>query len=85
MGEENKVEALFGGVVPGTFTTHPGLIEELKELLEAAEAGEIVGLAGAVMYRDETAAPRIIGLSNRSLLGTLVCVQHDLVDILNDA
>ncbi len=78
MAQDTKVEALDGGPVMEAFDKHEGLIEELERMLEQARSGEIVGLAGAVMHRDQATGVRVVGLSNRALLGALAVVQYTL-------
>lgn len=78
-----KVQSLRGDIVPETFGVHAGLVEELKYLLEAAQSGEVVGLAGAVMYRDQATAVKVVGLSNRATLGAMIIAQNILVEELN--
>jgi len=76
---EDKVKNIYGGPVI-TVTPHRAVIEELEFMLEAARSGEIVGIAGAVMHGDTSTSTRLVGMSNRSLLGALVEVQHRLVE-----
>lgn len=79
--DENKVESLFGDpvILPGPNTD---LVEVLEDLLERAKGGEIVGIAGAILYRDEATGTCVAGISMRSLLGTLFILQHKLVEEL---
>jgi len=83
MAQDTKgnIENIHGGPVI-TPTPHAGLIEGLERMLEQARSGEIVGLYGAITYGDTSAGTRALGLANRSTLGALVVVQHELAEDL---
>jgi hypothetical protein len=48
----------------------------LKELLEGAQEGEVIGLAYAVIYRHRNFAVSACGEAFRSPVFTVGCVQH---------
>jgi hypothetical protein len=80
MAQDPKVEGIYGGAVVQAFDKHDGVIAELKKLLEAAESGEVVGLHGAVMYRDGAAGVIGSGLSSYSVIGALSTAHAILLD-----
>jgi hypothetical protein len=58
------------------------LIEELERLLEAAQAGEIVGMAGTYVHRDKTVSYSYAGaIASYGMLGGLDCVKERLLRI----
>lgn len=57
-------------------------VSELRALLEMAEAGEIVGFAGAILHGDASAAYRVFGtVGGYGMVGAVECVRSHLVDI----
>jgi hypothetical protein len=61
---------------------HHTLIEELERLLEAARAGEIVGMAGTYVHRDKTVSYSDAGaIASYGMLGGLDCVKERLLRI----
>lgn len=82
---DEKVSSLFGGaVITGDKEPDPDLVEELENLLEAAKAGEIIGLAGAILYFDKTTSTRCVGTVNRATLGALMITQHGLIHLFKE-
>ncbi len=58
------------------------VIEELERLLEAARAGEILGLAGAYVHRDKVVSYSYAGaVASYGMLGGLDCVKERLLNI----
>jgi len=58
------------------------VIEELERLLEAARAGEIIGLAGSYVHRDKVVTYSFAGIvGSYGLIGGLDCVKERLIRI----
>jgi hypothetical protein len=58
------------------------VVEELERLLEAARAGEIIGLAGSYIHKDKMITYSYAGaVASYGLLGGLDCVKERLVRI----
>jgi len=58
------------------------LVEELERLLEAARAGEIVGLAGAYLHKDRVVTYSYAGVvGGFGLIGGLECAKERLLRI----
>jgi hypothetical protein len=58
------------------------VVEELERLLDAARAGEIVGLAGSYIHKDKMITYSYAGaVVSYGLLGGLDCVKERLVRI----
>jgi hypothetical protein len=58
------------------------VIEELERLLQAARAGEIIGLAGSYVHRDKVVTYSFAGIvGSYGLIGGLDCVKERLVRI----
>lgn len=56
------------------------LVEELERLLQAARAGQIVGMAGAYQHQDRIVTYSYAGMiGGFSLLGGLECLKERLV------
>lgn len=63
---------------------HPNetLVRELERLLEAAKAGEIVGLAGAYQHKDRVVTYSFAGqVGGYGLLGGIDCVKSRLLQL----
>jgi hypothetical protein len=75
-----KVVSLRGSVtLPPTQPNHT-LIEEIERLLEAARAGEIVGMAGTYVHKDRTVSFSYAGaVASYAMLGGLDCVKDRLL------
>jgi len=58
------------------------VVEELERLLEAAKAGEIVGLAGTYVHKDKVVTYSYAGaVASYGMLGGLECVKERLLRI----
>lgn len=56
------------------------LIEEIERLLEAARAGEIVGMAGTYVHKDKAVSYSYAGaVASYGMLGGLECVKERLL------
>lgn len=80
-----KVASLFGDDV---ITPEPnaGCIAHLRDLLEKAEAGEIVGFVCASLHRDKLSSYTIAGMIGPySLLGAVDMAHHELRERMGDA
>ena len=77
-----KVVSLRGGfALPPAQPNNP-LIEEIERLLEAARAGEIVGMAGSYVHKDKTVSYSYAGaVASYGMLGGLDCVKERLLRI----
>jgi hypothetical protein len=59
------------------------VVQELERLLEAARAGEIVGLAGSYMHKDKIVTYSYAGLvAGYSVVGGLSCLMDRLKHII---
>lgn len=56
----------------------PEVVEKLIELLEMAKAGEVRGIAFAILCRGDLSAYGTAGRTTRGALGALVMLQHDM-------
>ncbi|MGA3342359.1 MAG: hypothetical protein ABSD11_17520 [Methylocella sp.] len=71
----------------GNFNVPPAqpnntLIEEIERLLEAARAGEIVGMAGTYVHKDKAVSYSYAGaVASYGMLGGLDCVKERLLRI----
>ncbi|WGJ14844.1 hypothetical protein QEV83_00530 [Methylocapsa sp. D3K7] len=78
----DKVVNIRGGFAFPSSQPNPTLIEELERLLEAARAGEIVGMAGTYVHRDKTVSYSYAGaIASYGMLGGLDCVKERLLRI----
>ena len=58
------------------------VIAELERLLEAARAGEIIGVAGSYVHRDKVVTYSFAGIvGSYGLIGGLDCVKERLIRI----
>jgi len=60
----SKVVTINGGEAADPRSPRQDVIEELKDLLQRAEAGEIVGVAVVSYYWDGGVAPQINGITD---------------------
>jgi hypothetical protein len=82
MGE---VRGLFGDV-PQTNEPVPSCVEGLRNLLEQAEAGELVGFAYGAMTRNGNGQNGIGGMiGGYAMLGALELVKVDLINIMTQS
>lgn len=82
----DNVVGLRGAYVPPTEeelpVTNPTVVEELERLLEAAKAGEIVGLAGTYLHKDRVVGYSYAGpVSGYAMIGALECMKARLLRI----
>ncbi len=78
----DKVVNIRGGFALPSAQPNPTLIEELERLLDAARAGEIVGMAGTYVHRDKTVSYSYAGaIASYGMLGGLDCVKERLLRI----
>jgi hypothetical protein len=80
----DKVVSLFGPIASAQPEGQPNatVIEELERLLEAARAGEIIGLAGSYVHRDKVVTYSFAGIvGSYGLIGGLDCVKERLIRI----
>ncbi|WP_026871988.1 hypothetical protein [Inquilinus limosus] len=82
----DNVVGLRGAYVPPaveeTPAANPTVVEELERLLEAAKAGEIVGLAGAYLHKDRVVGYSYAGpVSGYAVIGALECMKERLLRI----
>ena len=79
----DNVVALRGDVPVSFAVVNERLVEEMERLLEAARAGEIVGLAGAYLHRDKSASYSFAGsVGSFSLIGGLECAKERLLGLV---
>lgn len=77
--EPTKVVSLRGGAIPCPGEPWPGVVEELERLLEAARAGEIIGIAVAVIHRDEATSSNFVGSVGRYVLGEIEVMKSHII------
>ncbi len=78
----DNVISLRGQYAPPSPEPNATVIEELERLLEAARAGEILGLAGAYVHRDKVISYSYAGaVASYGMLGGLDCVKERLLRI----
>ena len=69
----SNVISLRGHFTPLSAEPNSTVVEELERLLEAARAGEIVGLAGTYIHRDKVVSYSYAGaVASYGMLGGLV-------------
>ncbi|ACB96767.1 hypothetical protein [Beijerinckia indica] len=77
-----KVVSLRGAHPVQSSQPNTTVIEELERLLEAAKAGEIVGLAGTYVHKDKVVTYSYAGaVGSYAMLGGLDCVKERLLRI----
>ena len=75
-----EVVSLNGAVALPDAKPNETLVQELERLLEAARAGEIVGMAGAYQHKDRVITYSYAGhVGGYGLLGGLDCVKARLI------
>jgi hypothetical protein len=81
----DNVVSLFGPMASVQPEGQPNatVIDEIERLLEAARAGEIIGLAGAYVHRDKMVTYSFAGIVHSyGLIGGLHCVMERLMRII---
>jgi hypothetical protein len=79
----DNVVALRGEFQPPAAEVNQRLIEEIERLLQAARAGEIIGMAGAYLHKDKCASYSFAGVIGAySLVGGLECAKARLLAII---
>lgn len=77
-----NVISLRGLFTPPSAEPNSTVIEELERLLEAARAGEILGMAGAYIHKDKVVSYSYAGaVASYGMLGGLDCVKQRLLHI----
>ena len=78
----SNVVSLDGGVVHAEREPQESVIEELERLLTMARAGEIQGLAAAVVHADNMSSYSIRGpvVGAYGLLGAVTIMSHKLAE-----
>ena len=72
-----EVVGLHGVFAPVHHEPNPKLVEELERLLEAARAGEIVGLTGAYLHKEHGVSYSYAGaIGTFGMLGALDCLRE---------
>lgn len=80
----SNVKSLYGGPT-GQPQRNELAVQVLSEMLEKAEAGEIVGVVIAGLYHDGLAGFRTGGMvGGYSLLGALEMAKADLIEVLSE-
>jgi hypothetical protein len=80
-----NVISLRGHYTPPSPEPNATVVEELERLLQAAKAGEILGLAGAYVHRDKVISYSYAGaVASYGMLGGLDCVKERLLRIAMD-
>ena len=78
----SKVVSISGGVISDTRIPRQDVIDELRRLLEAAEAGEIVGVALSYSYSDTSSGHCVTGVVSYSMIGRIEMVKQIIMDDL---
>jgi hypothetical protein len=77
-----KVVSLYGGAPLPLVQPNHTLVEEIERLLEAARAGEIIGMAGTYVHKDKAVSYSYAGaVASYGMLGGLDCVKERLLRI----
>ncbi|MGF7163461.1 hypothetical protein FHS85_005129 [Rhodoligotrophos appendicifer] len=75
-----NVISLGGAIVPEEAQANATLVEELERLLEAAKAGEIIGMAGSYVHKGRAASYSYAGnVGGFAIIGGLECAKEHLV------
>jgi hypothetical protein len=78
----DNVISLRGNFTVPSAEPNSTVIEELERLLEAARAGEILGVAGAYVHRDKVVTYSYAGaVGSYGMIGGLDCVKERLLRI----
>lgn len=80
-----KVVGLRGAPVADGRTPDPKLVAELKNLLERAESGEIVGLAAVFQYWDDATGSSLTGIHGYSMIGRMERVKRHILRNMDNA
>jgi hypothetical protein len=76
----DNVVALRGELKPQRSEVNERLVEELERLLEAARAGEIVGMVGSYLHKDKCASYSFAGMiGSYGMIGGLECAKARLM------
>ena len=79
----DNVVALRGELQAAAVQVNERLVEEIERLLEAARAGEIIGMAGTYLHKDKGASYSFAGMVGAySLVGGLECAKTRLLGIV---
>lgn len=79
---DGKVVGLYGAFAPVP-AVHEGVVEVLREALERAEAGDVVGVVVCRLHFDGLSSYDIAGMiGGYSLLGALGCARADVEEIV---
>lgn len=78
----NNVVAFGGGpVVAGVKVTNQLCVKYLEHLLEAARAGEVIGVAVVMLRFDATADFEMAGvLGGYEMIGAVRCLEHNMIE-----
>jgi hypothetical protein len=77
-----KIVSLYGGQAVAAVAKNDTLVQELERLLEAARAGEIIGMAGTYLHKDKVVTYSYAGaVGGFGMLGGLDCVKERLLRI----
>jgi hypothetical protein len=79
----DNIVGLRGQPVTYLSKPEPDVVEQLEILLEKAKSGEIVGMAAAVLYKDDVANRCFHGIINYSMVGRLAELQGLLLKQLS--
>lgn len=85
MSDAPKIVAIHNGrPLPEPGKPNDACVRELEKLLDQARAGEVVGLAGGILYADRAAGFCLIGdCGGYSQLGALEVVRKRLLGIVD--
>ena len=77
-----EIVSLSGAVAEPQAKPNETLVQELERLLQAARAGQIVGLAGAYQHQDRVITYSYAGvIGGYAVLGGLDCLKERLVQL----
>lgn len=77
-----KVISLYGPLPEQHATPDANVVDELERLLEAARAGEIVGIVGSYMHKNGAASYSYAGIVGKyAVIGGLECAKERLLRI----
>ncbi|HEX2215814.1 MAG TPA: hypothetical protein VHG27_03845 [Xanthobacteraceae bacterium] len=77
-----KIIGLHGTYRPETPAPNETVVQEIERLLEAARSGEIVGLAGSYVHKNNMITYSFAGaISGYAMLGGLECLKERLLRI----
>ena len=80
----DKVVGLRGITPPQPGKIDPDVVKQARWLLDAAEAGQIIGLAAAVNWADDAGGNFIAGRVTYSMIGRLHKLQNSILEILTE-